>query len=119
MVGNGPPDQLARIQVDHGRYVRPAVPRLHVRDITAPLLVGSLGTEGPPDQVGRRHRLIPTDSRAFPRLQMASAQAGDLHEAPDTLARQPVPQGGQAGVEATDARIPSGLRICLLYTSDA
>src|SRR5450759_143786 len=84
MVGNGPPDQLAGIQVDHGRHVRPAVPRLHVRDITAPLLVGSLGTEGPPDQVGRRHRLIPTDGRAFPRLRMASAQASDLHEAPDT-----------------------------------
>src|SRR5664280_2507795 len=37
------------------------------------------------------HRLIPTDGRAFPRLRMASAQASDLHEAPDTLARQPVP----------------------------
>src|SRR5450759_732603 len=61
------------------------------------------------------HRLIPTDSRAFPRLRMASAQASDLHEAPDTLARQPVPQGGQAGVEATDARIPSGLRMELLH----
>lgn len=87
MVGDRPPDQTARVQVDDGREVEElAALQRQVRDITdvAPIRLGR--GEVTPDSVG--HDLMGRIGRgSMPTLaQPDSCDAGDAHQAGDPLA---------------------------------
>src|SRR5450759_2852340 len=105
VVGGCPPDQSARMQVDHGGHVGPAVPRLDVRDVAAPFLVRLGGGEGSRDQVGGRHWVLPRGGGLLPRSRVASLQPGGPHQAPDTLAGDAVTGRRELGVHAPHAGV--------------
>src|SRR5664280_910860 len=82
-----PADQRAGVQVDHGGQVRPSVPRLDVRDVTAPPGVRFGRGEVPADQVRRRSRVVTGDGGDLPLLGVPSLQARGLHQPVHPLRR--------------------------------
>ncbi len=104
VVGDRPADDGPRVQVDDGGQVRPALPGLDVGDVAAPARVGPLGGEVPAEQV-RGNRPVAGHGRALERPGMASLQASGLHQPPDPLAGQPMPERPQLGVHAAHAGV--------------
>src|SRR5664279_217874 len=72
---------------DDGGQVRPSVPRLDVRDVTAPPGVRFGRGEVPADQVRRRSRVVTGDGGELPLLGVPSLQARGLHQPVHPLRR--------------------------------
>src|ERR1035441_10357787 len=111
MPGDGPAARGPRVQVDDGGQVGPAVPGPDVGDVAAPAGAGVRGGEVAADQVRGADRVVAADGGALPRFRVASSQASGLHEPVDALVGHQVAEGGQAGAQASHARVAPGLLV--------
>lgn len=104
MVIDSPAHHLPGIQVDHRRQISPTIPRLHIRDITAPLLVRCRRLEPSTDQVRGWHRMLASHRGSPPRRGMTALDTQRPHQPPHPLARYPVPASSEFGMNASDPR---------------
>src|SRR3954451_24841301 len=118
VVGDRPAHHPAAVQIDHGGQIGPAVPRLDVGDVAAPLPVRRLGAELPPDQVRCADRPAPGDGGALPRLRVAPSQPSGAHEPPDPPEPQPVSDRGQLGAHPPHAGVAAGVGMQLAHDRD-
>lgn len=86
MIGKRPTNDVAVVQIDDGRQVRPAGLRLDVCDVAAPGQVGRLRAELPPDQIERRDRIATGNRGYFPSFRMTAPQVCGLHQPMHPLA---------------------------------